>query len=140
MMLGRSVSRSASERDCLIDLIERAARHQLHGVERLARGPAAGLVDGHDRRMLQARRDQRLADEAARRLGAAGDELLDRDRAAEAAVVRAEDAAEAAARELVAHVVAIDGHQRQHRSHHLGDGGGGGGVIGQLGERRSADD
>ena len=45
-------------------LLERAARDQLHRVERLARGQPSRLVDGHDRRMLQPRRDRRLAQEA----------------------------------------------------------------------------
>src|SRR5262249_26024458 len=39
-------------------LAERAARDQLHRIERRAVGPAAGLVNGDDARVLEARGDQ----------------------------------------------------------------------------------
>ena len=45
-------------------LLERVAADQLHRVERLARRPAARLVDRHDRRVLQPRGDARLAAQA----------------------------------------------------------------------------
>jgi hypothetical protein len=85
------------------DLEERAPLDQLHGVERLARGPAAGLVDRDDPRVLQARGDQRLAHEA--RLLAGAEELLDRHLAPEARVLGAHDLPDAAATDLAGALV-----------------------------------
>ena len=91
------------------------ARRRAHRVERLAARPPPGLVDRHDRRVLQARGDPRLALEArASRRGLARDQLLDRDRAAEPPVARRDDAAHAAARELAAEQVARGIDDAQH--------------------------
>jgi hypothetical protein len=99
----------------LVDQVsQRTAGHHLHGVERLAAGPAARLVDGHDAGMLEARRDQRLAHEA--RLegrAVAEQQLLEGDRPVQAPIVSVDDAAEAAPRVLSAPRVVrgIDGLQ-----------------------------
>jgi hypothetical protein len=95
------------------DVVERAARDELHRVERLARRPAPDVVDGDDGRVLEARGDRRLAHEARVRGAALAEDLLERDGAADPQIAHLEDAAEAAARELAHDVVArrIDGRQ-----------------------------
>jgi hypothetical protein len=45
-------------------IAQRAASDELHGIERRAIGPAAGLVNRDDARMLEARGDERFAGEA----------------------------------------------------------------------------
>src|SRR5262249_16346168 len=95
----------------------------LHRVERLARRPAAGFVDADDRRVLQPRREPRLALEADPE--ALVDELLDRHRAAQATVARADDPAHAAPTGLRAPPAALPP-----RAPHVVLGGNGG----QLGE------
>jgi hypothetical protein len=114
------------------ELAERAAGDELHGIERGAVGPAAGLVDRDDAGVLEARGDEGLAEEADLADVGARDELLDRDVAAELAVVDAGDAAEAAAAVLADDLVAL-GCARL---------GGGGGVRGRCvvedGGRRGA--
>ena len=99
--------------DALVDggalgdqLAQRAAGDELHGVERGAVGPAAGLVDRDDAGVLEARGDQGLAQEADLADVAARDQLLDRDVAAEVEVVGARHAAEAAATVLAEDLVA----------------------------------
>ena len=86
---------------------QRSARDQLHRVERRPVGPAPGLVHRHDARVLEARGDQRLAQEADLVDVAARDQLLDRDVAPEVAVVRAEHPAQAAAAVLAEDHVAL---------------------------------
>jgi hypothetical protein len=75
---------------------ERAPRHQLHRVERVAGGPAPRLVDRHDRRVLQPRRQQRLAHEPLLLRRAPDQQLLDRHRPIEAAVAGPQHPADAA--------------------------------------------
>ena len=103
----RQVRRRADER------VERAARDELHRVERRAVGPAAGLVDRDDRGVLEPRGDERLAHEARRLRSGPGLQLLERDGAAEPQVARREDAAHAAARELALDRVGVARHERQ---------------------------
>src|SRR5262249_24213433 len=67
--------------------------------------PFVEVVEGHDARVLEARGDVGLALEAGARLGGAGEELLERDPAPEAAVARRQDPADAAAPDLALHVV-----------------------------------
>jgi hypothetical protein len=69
--------------------IERTARYQLHRIERRATAATAGIVDRHDRRMLEPRRDQGLAHEPPLRAVVAGEQLLDRDRPLEHPIGRA---------------------------------------------------
>ena len=88
-------------------IAERAAGDELHSVERCAIWPAAGFVDGNDPRVLEASGDQRLAQEAHLAEVASRDQLLDRDVAAQVAIVRTGDAAEAASAVLVNDLVAI---------------------------------
>jgi len=111
--------------------VERPAADQLHRVERLARRPAPGLVDRHDRRVLEARGDQRLAAEPRAVLGIGVQQLLERDRPAEDAIGGRDDAAHAAARDLaLGHVLpgvgdrqVVDGdHQLGPRVAAAGDG------------------
>jgi hypothetical protein len=85
------------ERAPLADQLgERAPRHQLHRVERVAGGPAPGLVDRHDRRVLQPGRQQRLAHEPLVLRRALDQQLLDRHRPIQAAVAGPQHAADAA--------------------------------------------
>ena len=92
--------------------IQRAPVDQLHGVERPAVEPA-GFVHRHDRGVLQAGGDQRLALEARGQVGVPRQELLDRDRSSQPAIARRVDAPHAAARDLAADRVEhrIDGEQ-----------------------------
>ena len=78
-------------------LLERAALDQLHHVVRRAVRPAPCFVDRHDAGMLEARRDQRLAHEPRLVPLILAQQLLHRDGAAEPAIDRAHDPAEAAA-------------------------------------------
>ncbi|MCY1061701.1 hypothetical protein [Nannocystis sp. SCPEA4] len=86
---------------------ERTARDQLHGVERLALGPARGLVDRHDGGVLQPRGEQRLSHEALLLPFVPHQQLLDRHRPVEPAVLRLRDAADAALGDLVADAVGV---------------------------------
>ena len=61
---------------------QRLPEDQLHHEERLAARPEAGVVDGHDARVLQARRELHLALEAGGERGVLHAQHLDRDRAA----------------------------------------------------------
>ena len=82
---------------------ERAARHQLHHDVALAGRRGAEVVDADDAGVLEPRQRARLAREASAEVGigrALGPQHLDRDVAAEAIVVRAEDAAHAARAQL----------------------------------------
>src|SRR5262249_48158426 len=83
------------------------AGDELHGVERRAVGPAAGFIDRDDAGMLEARGDQRLAQEADLADVIARDQLLDGDVASEVDVVRARHAAQATAAVLAEDVVAL---------------------------------
>src|SRR5262249_11232816 len=77
-------------------------------VERPAVGVPARVVERHDRRVLEARRDLDLALEPPLDVGpAARQDLLERDRATELHVERFDHAAHAAAPELGAELVAI---------------------------------
>src|SRR5262249_8216610 len=109
------------------DVGERAALDELHREEWLAVGPPAGLVERDDRRVLEARGDAGLADEAGERAGLVAQEDVDGDAAAVAAVPGVEDAAHAAARELAADFVGggVDGLERRG----VDDAGGGGGLA-----------
>jgi len=82
-------------------LIERLAADLAHHVVGRAVRRGAGVVDRHDRRMLEPRRDPGLAREAAQRVGIADQHLLDRDGAAQQRVGRFDDAAHAAPRDLL---------------------------------------
>src|ERR1051325_9938578 len=75
------------------EIAQRAAGEELHGVEWRAIGPAAGLVDRDDARVLEAGSDEGLAQEADFANVVARQELLDGNVAAELEVVRARDAA-----------------------------------------------
>jgi hypothetical protein len=86
-------------------LIEGAAVDPAHREERSAVGPQPGLVDRHDRRVLQARGDEGLAAEPRHQLVVAGQRLLERDRSIVADVVGGHDAAHPAARDLLAALV-----------------------------------
>jgi hypothetical protein len=86
---------------------QRTAGDELHGIERGAVGPTTRLVDRHDARVLEARRDQCFAQKANLAEIATREQLLDRDLAAEIAVVGAEHAADAAAAMLAEDLVAI---------------------------------
>jgi hypothetical protein len=86
--------------------LERPASDQLHGVEGRAVGPASGLMDRDDAGVLEARGDQRLAEEAGLGRRAAVQQLLDGDRPAELEVAGPHHAAEAAAAVLLDHLVA----------------------------------
>jgi hypothetical protein len=93
----------AYERGALTDgLVERRAADEAHGIERLAVGPLARLVDAHDRGVIQPRRQAGLVLEAAVEMGvghrvarhpvdARGrQELLDGHRAPEPPIPRSE--------------------------------------------------
>jgi hypothetical protein len=102
------------EIDALLDggaladqVAQRPAGHQLHRVERRAVGPAAGLVHGDDAGVLEPRGDQDLALEPRLVDVAARQQLLDRDVAAELAIVGARHPAEAAAAVLAEELVAL---------------------------------
>ena len=56
MTCGSSASRSARVSASRIDARQRLPEHELHHEERLAARPEAGVVDGHDAGVLQARR------------------------------------------------------------------------------------
>jgi len=88
------------------ELFERPPRDLAHDVERRAVRRDAGVVHRHDRRMFESRGDPRLALEAPHRLGIERQRFLERHRAAEQRIVRVDDAAHAAARDLVAVLVA----------------------------------
>jgi hypothetical protein len=88
--------------------IERAALDELHGVERQAVGPEAGLVDGDDGGVLEARRDERLAHEPpARARTGLGVQLLHRHHSAEPPVAGQQDATHPAPGELPLETVVI---------------------------------
>ena len=89
------------------ELVERAAGDQLHGVVRRAVRPAARLVDRDHVRVLEARGDDRLADEARLRARRPREQLLQRDVAAEVAIGRAQDAADTTATVLADDLVAV---------------------------------
>jgi hypothetical protein len=97
------------------DLVERLAADHPHRVERRAVVERAGVVDRHDRRVLEPAGQRDLADEARGGLGGAIQRDLDHDRAVEAAVVSGDDAAHAAAGQLGAELVAVERVRRGHR-------------------------
>ena len=72
------------------------------------------IVDRHDRRVLQASGDQRLAHEPAARGLVGSEQLLDGDRTREHLVARAHLAAEATAPDLGSDDVAIGCDLREH--------------------------
>jgi hypothetical protein len=85
----------------LLDVLEQwPPRHQAHDVVGQAGRPAAGVVDRHDGRVLQARRDLHLALEAMQRGDIGVERLLDGDGAAEALVARGHHASHPATRDL----------------------------------------
>jgi hypothetical protein len=86
--------------------VEALALHQPHGEERLAVGQHARVVDGHDRRVLEPRRDALLAPEAPGEALAAAAYPLERDHAAEEAILGGDDPAHAPAGDLGAGHVA----------------------------------
>jgi hypothetical protein len=89
-------------------LLERSARDELHRVEDLPARPPRGVVERDDGRVLELRRDQRLAEEAGLGVAAAAvEQLLERHRPAEPPIGRAQDAPEAAARDLARDLVAL---------------------------------
>ncbi len=95
------------------DVAQRVADDQLHRQERQPVRPPPGLVHADDRRVLQPRADQRLALEPRRVDRVVGEQLLDRDRAAEPAVERDADAPHPAAGDLVAELVVARVDDRQ---------------------------
>jgi hypothetical protein len=98
---------SRATRSSTEQISQRPAGDQLHGVKRRAVGPAPGLVDRDDAGVLEASGDQGLAQEPDLAHVAARDQLLDRDVAAELAVVGARHPAEAAAAMLAEDLVAV---------------------------------
>ena len=106
-MCGSSASRSSSVPRAADELLERPAADLAHHVERRAARRVPGVVDRHDRRVLEPRGDLRLALEP--RASASGS----RDSASLSATVRPstrvgrlDDAAHAAARDLACRRVA----------------------------------
>jgi hypothetical protein len=95
------------------DLGQAAARDQLHGVERRAVGPVAGVVHRYDRRVLEARGDQRLAQEARLAIAVGLEQLLDRDLSAQALILGRCDPTQAAAADLAIRAVALALHHGQ---------------------------
>jgi hypothetical protein len=91
---------------------EVAALDGAHREERLAAGPAPGVVHRHDRRMLQRGGDHHLAHEAAL-VAATAQHLLHDHGAAEVPVARAADAPEPAARQLALIDVTLRGRRRR---------------------------
>ncbi len=89
------------------DVGERSPGDQLHRVEELSRGPAPRLVHGHDRRVLEARGEQRLADEALGGRVPGLEQLLDGHGAVEVHAPPAQDAAHAAVGDLARDLVAV---------------------------------
>ena len=87
---------------------QRLARDVLHGDERLA-VVLADVVDGDDVRVLQPRREPRLALEALADVGVVDAQHLDRDEAIDGRIEREEERAHAALAEALADVIAIDG-------------------------------
>jgi len=105
---GRQQRQSFLERLLLGErLRERAARDELHRVERTFVVGLARIVDRDDRRMLQPRGDQRLAYEPRLRAGIGREQLLHGDQTIEIFVARAQDAAEPAAPDLTLDLVAL---------------------------------
>ena len=101
------------------ELLERSAGDLAHHVERRAVRRDSGVVDGHDRRMLEPRGDPRLALESRDRVGIERQRLLHRDGATEHGVRRLDDAAHPAARDLLVHGVAPVGrHLRRGADRH----------------------
>ena len=99
------------------DGLERLPLDLAHHVERRMAGPGAGVVDRHDRRMLEARGDPDLALEAGERVGVDRERLLERDDATEHGILRLDDAAHTAARDLEAELVAGGGQRRRRAEH-----------------------
>ncbi len=87
---------------------QRLARDVLHGDERLA-VVLADVVDGDDVRVLQPRRQPRLALEALADVGVVDAQHLDRDEAIDGRVEGQEQRAHAALAEALADAIAIDG-------------------------------
>jgi thiopeptide-type bacteriocin biosynthesis protein len=100
------------QRDALVEAavveprVQRGPAEQLHDVERPAILVAPEVVDRHDRRVLEARHQVGLAHQASCRARGL-ERQLDRDDAVELAIERDDDPAAAAARELVAQLVAV---------------------------------
>jgi hypothetical protein len=100
---GRHQGEALAERAGLLDALEqRAAGHQAHHVVGQPRRPAPGVVERHDRRVLQAGGDLHLALEAAERGRVGVERLLDGHRPAEPLVARRHHPAHPAARDLLA--------------------------------------
>src|SRR5688500_4620502 len=102
------------QRQALVDALafgdyvaERTTRDELHRVERRAVGPTTCLVDGNDTGMLEASRDQRLAEEPHLAAIAALEKLLERYIAAELFVAGSKNATESAAAMLGDDLVAV---------------------------------
>ena len=101
-------------------LFERAAVDEFHHVERAAIHERAGVVHGHDARMLEAREDLRFQGQARvqsldRRVGRRGVRHFDGDIAVEQCVVGGIHAAHPAAREQAQVLVAVAGKLGPHR-------------------------
>ena len=97
-----------AQRGALGDLLlEGRSLDELHHVVRIAVRPASRLVHGDDARVLEPRRDQRLAHEPRLARFVAPEQLLHRDGATETLVHRAHDATETTARVLRDLLVAL---------------------------------
>src|SRR5438094_131867 len=95
------------QRDSLIErwplgneISQRTAGDHLHRVERFSLWPLPGLVNRHDRWMLQARGQPGLAYESPSMIRVVRNEFLDRHDATEPLIVREQNSTEAAARVL----------------------------------------
>ena len=89
------------------DIAQRSSRDELHRIERLAARPSTDLVNGYDRRVLKARREERLTTEATPHARAQLARLLDGHHAIQPPVARAQEPAVSAARELLANLVVV---------------------------------
>ena len=99
------------------DVLQRAARDELHRVERLAVRPSPGVVERHDRRVLQPRGQPHLAVEAGVELGCVREDLLDRHGPSERTIDGADHATDAPATDLVLELEAARIRERQRDGH-----------------------